>query len=67
MSASLLWPGKLRLDMTSSAPSMVVYDKQPDAACVEPLSGPPNGLNTAPRLATSIDPVVVTTRWFLSR
>ena len=35
----------------------MVYDEQPEAVCVEPQSGPPNGLNTAPRLVTRIDPL----------
>jgi aldose 1-epimerase len=41
----------------------VVYDEQPEAVCVEPQSGPPNGLNTAPRLVTPIDPLEITTVW----
>ncbi|MDR3441010.1 hypothetical protein [Telmatospirillum sp.] len=67
MNASLVWLGKVSLEMVSSAASMVVYDKQPDAACVEPLSGPPDCVNTAPRLVSPTDPLVVATRWVLSR
>ena len=41
----------------------MVYDEQPEAVCVEPQSGPPNGLNTHPRLVTPIDPLEITTTW----
>ncbi|ABD86612.1 aldose epimerase [Rhodopseudomonas palustris] len=67
MRAELLWPGQVRLDMTSPASSMVVYDKQPDAACVEPLSGPPNGVNTAPQLVSTASDLVTITQWAISR
>lgn len=63
MRATLLWPGSLRLDMSSPVSSMVVFDKPADAACVEPLSGPPNGVNTAPSLVSVAEPLVVSTRW----
>ncbi|SBW12177.1 Aldose 1-epimerase [uncultured Alphaproteobacteria bacterium] len=67
MSARLVWPDRLRLDMSSPAHAMVVYDKQPDAACVEPLSGPPNGVNTQPFPVSPGAPLVVTTRWKIAR
>ncbi len=54
---TLTWPGELLLRVTSRSPWVVVYDEQPEAVCVEPQSGPPNGLNTAPRLVTRIDPL----------
>lgn len=63
MSAELLWPGKVRLAMSSKAPSMVVFDKQPDAACVEPLSGPPNCVNTAPTVVMKDAPLFIESRW----
>jgi aldose 1-epimerase len=66
MQASLLWPRKIRLDMTSPAKSMVIFDKQPDAACVEPLSGPPNGVNTQPHIVTPHSPLTLDTRWCFS-
>lgn len=65
MSAALVWPGKVRLDMSSSAHSMVVFDKQPDATCVEPLSGPPNCINTAPAIVTVDRPLVIETKWHI--
>ncbi|MFF8291410.1 aldose 1-epimerase [Streptomyces sp. NPDC016309] len=54
---TLTWPGELELKVTSRAPWVVVYDEQEAAVCVEPQSGPPNGLNTAPRLVTPIEPL----------
>ena len=43
--ARVRWPGALALDIISDAPWFVVYDQLPDTACVEPQSGPPNGIN----------------------
>jgi aldose 1-epimerase len=60
---TLTWPGELKLRITSPAEWVVVYDEQPEAVCVEPQSGPPNGLNTHPRLVTPIDPLEVSTTW----
>jgi len=52
--------------MTSPATSMVVYTPEPDAACVEPLSGPPNGINTDQRVIIPSEPLVISTRWALT-
>ncbi|MCE7080836.1 aldose 1-epimerase [Streptomyces sp. ST2-7A] len=57
------WPGLLRLRITSRAEWVVVYDEQEEAVCVEPQTGPPNGLNTHPRLVTQLEPLEVTTTW----
>ncbi|PCG87896.1 aldose epimerase [Streptomyces sp. WZ.A104] len=59
----LTWPGQLELTVKSRSEWVVVYDEQDEAVCVEPQSGPPNGLNTAPRLVTPIDPLETTTTW----
>ncbi|GGU29069.1 aldose epimerase family protein [Streptomyces lavendofoliae] len=56
---TLTWPGQLELKVTSRSPWVVVYDEQREAVCVEPQSGPPNGLNTAPRLVTPIEPLEI--------
>ncbi|MEU8252537.1 hypothetical protein, partial [Nonomuraea sp. NPDC048916] len=42
---------------------VVIYDEQEEAVCVETQSGPPNGLNTLPRLVTPIDPLEIATTW----
>ncbi|KOG54002.1 aldose epimerase [Streptomyces griseoflavus] len=60
---TLTWPGRLELKVTSRAEWVVVYDEQEAAVCVEPQSGPPNGLNTTPRLVTPIDPLEISTTW----
>ncbi|MGW0395261.1 aldose epimerase family protein [Streptomyces sp. NPDC003042] len=60
---TLTWPGALELNVASRAEWVVVYDEQPEAVCVEPQSGPPNGLNTLPRLVTPVDPLEISTTW----
>lgn len=44
----LTWPEQLELTVRSRDEWVVIYDEQAEAVCVEPQSGPPNGLNTAP-------------------
>ncbi|MGW2015569.1 aldose epimerase family protein [Streptomyces sp. NPDC001927] len=61
--ATLTWPEQLELKVTSRAEWVVVYDEQEAAVCVEPQSGPPNGLNTLPRYVTPIDPLEITATW----
>jgi aldose 1-epimerase len=60
---TLTWPERLELKITSRSEWVVVYDEQPEAVCVEPQSGPPDGLNTLPRLVTPIDPLELSTTW----
>ncbi|MFJ7155298.1 aldose 1-epimerase [Streptomyces sp. NPDC101118] len=60
---TLTWPGQLELTVRSRAEWVVVYDEQAEAVCVEPQSGPPNGLNTLPRLVTPVDPLEIETVW----
>lgn len=60
---TLTWPGELELKVASRAEWAVVYDEQPEAVCVEPQTGPPNGLNSHPQLVTPIDPLEVSTTW----
>ncbi|NED80259.1 aldose 1-epimerase, partial [Streptomyces sp. SID11233] len=59
----LTWPGELELTVTSPEKWVVVYDEQDDWVCVEPQTGPPNGLNTQPRLITPIEPLEASTTW----
>ncbi|HEY9374933.1 aldose 1-epimerase [Streptomyces sp.] len=56
---TLTWPERLEVKVTSRAEWVVIYDEQDAAVCVEPQSGPPNGLNTHPRLVTPIDPLEI--------
>ena len=60
---TLTWPGRLELRVTSREQWVVVYDEQEAAVCVEPQTGPPNGLNTLPRLVTPLEPLEATTTW----
>jgi aldose 1-epimerase len=60
---TLTWPGRLELKITSRAEWVVVHDEGAEAVCVGPQSGPPNGLNTRPRLVTPVDPLEVSTTW----
>jgi aldose 1-epimerase len=60
---TLTWPEQLELTVKSRTEWVVIYDEQDEAVCVEPQSGPPNGLNTAPRYVTPIDPLEIATTW----
>ncbi|MET7653049.1 MULTISPECIES: aldose 1-epimerase [unclassified Streptomyces] len=63
----LTWPGRLELTVTSSEEWVVIYDEQEAAVCVEPQTGPPNGLNTLPRLVTPLEPLEADTTWRWTR
>lgn len=60
---TLTWPGRLELKVSSREEWVVVYDEQEAAVCVEPQTGPPNGLNSLPRLVTPLEPLEATTVW----
>ena len=60
---TLTWPGQLELKVVSREEWVVVYDEQEAAVCVEPQTGPPNGLNTLPRLVTPLEPLEASTTW----
>ncbi|WP_395572800.1 aldose 1-epimerase [Streptomyces sp. BK79] len=64
---TLTWPGRLELKVTSREQWVVVYDEQDAAVCVEPQTGPPDGLNTLPRLVTPLEPLEATTTWSWTR
>jgi len=63
VNVSLRWPGLLSMLMTSAARSLVVFDKQPDATCVNPLSQAPNAINKAPQYVKKDHPLVIETCW----
>jgi aldose 1-epimerase len=48
------WGGALQVQIASAGRFWIVCETLPDAFCVEPLSGPVNGLNTA--AATIVEP-----------
>ncbi|MER6789538.1 aldose 1-epimerase [Streptomyces sp. NPDC000658] len=64
---TLTWPGQLELKVTSREEWVVVYDEQEAAVCVEPQTGPPDGLNTLPRLVTPLEPLEASTTWSWTR
>ncbi|MBA0052992.1 aldose 1-epimerase [Streptomyces sp. AJS327] len=64
---SLTWPGEMSLRMVSGAEWVVIYDEQTEGVCVEPQTGPPNGLNSRPHLVTPIEPLETSTTWTWSR
>ncbi|MER6402098.1 aldose 1-epimerase [Streptomyces viridosporus] len=64
---TLTWPGLLELKVTSREEWVVVYDEQREAVCVEPQTGPPDGLNTHPRLVTPLEPLEASTTWSWTR
>jgi aldose 1-epimerase len=57
------WPGFARLTIESSCDHWVIYDEPADAICVEPQTGPPDGLNLDPRVVEPGDPLVATMTW----
>ena len=61
-SARVRWPGALAVDISSDAGWYVVYDQTDDFVCVEPQSGPPDGLREAP-LVVPGSPLVMRTTW----
>ena len=42
--ATVSWPGALAIDIASDSDWYVVFDELPSFVCVEPQSGPPDGL-----------------------
>jgi aldose 1-epimerase len=60
---TLTWPDRLELKVAGRQEWVVVYDEQTEAVCVEPQTGPPNGLNTHPRLVTPLEPLEASTTW----
>lgn len=68
--ASIEWPGFARLDIENSQPWFVVFDQLPRFICVEPQTGPADGLSGrhAPiALVTPDQPLVMRTQWCVTR
>lgn len=68
--AGVRWPGVLAIDVESDGGWFVVFDELPDAACVEPQSGPPDGLHDGygrpVAVAAPGRPHVMVTTWSIS-
>jgi aldose 1-epimerase len=68
--ASIEWPGFVRLDIENSQPWFVVFDQLPHFICLEPQTGPADGLSGrhAPIALVAPDqPLVMHTRWRVTR
>ncbi len=63
VSVTLTWPGALELTVRSPLRWVVVYDEPDDTVCVEPQSGPPNGLNTDPSIVEPDMPLAAEMSW----
>jgi aldose 1-epimerase len=59
----LEWPGRLRLELTSSCAWWVVFTERANAVCIEPQSGPPDGPNLAPEAVDPGRPLIHTMHW----
>ena len=60
---AMRWPGVLALDCRTDCRWVVVFDELAPAVCVEPQTGPPDGLNTAPVLVGPGAPLRTRTVW----
>ena len=63
----LEWPGRLRLEISSTCRWLVVYTMPEHAVCVEPQSGPPDGPNQAPEVVEPGAPLTHVMRWRWTR
>lgn len=65
--AGIDWPGLVALDIESDAPWFVLYDERESCLCLEPQSGPPDGLVAHPwhdvARAEPGSPVTLTVTW----
>ncbi len=61
MPPRITWPGLATVELRSSCDHWVIYDHPEHAVCVEPQSGPPNGLNTGPSI---VEPGKPLRAWF---
>ena len=63
----LEWPGQLRLSISSTCAWWVVYSMPEHAICVEPQSGPPDGLGRSPDVVVPDRPMTHSMRWAWTR
>jgi aldose 1-epimerase len=63
----LEWPGQLRLSISSTCRWWVVYSMPEHAICVEPQSGPPDGLGSSPDVVSPDRPMTQSMRWAWTR
>jgi aldose 1-epimerase len=68
--ASIEWPGVLRVDVENSHPWFVIFDELPNFICLEPQTGPADGLSgkhTPVTMVTPDQPLVMRTCWRITR
>ncbi|MEV0437073.1 aldose 1-epimerase [Nocardia sp. NPDC050413] len=65
--ARLTWPGFLEFTITSPVTDVVVWTLPEESLSVEAQSGPPNGLNTDPRMVTPDSPLDIRVSWTWQR
>ena len=65
--ATVSWSGALAIDIASDCGWYVVFDELPECVCVEPQTGPPDGLHDAYGTPVAISapdaPVTMATTW----
>ncbi len=59
----LEWPGRIRLELSSTCDWWVVYTLPEQGVCVEPQSGPPDAVNLTPIVVEAGDTLERTMRW----
>ena len=64
---TLTWPGVLRLELEHDGPVTVVFTGKDHAVCVEPQTGPPDEVNTRPRIVAPDRPLRLTSTWRWTR
>jgi aldose 1-epimerase len=60
---TLTWPGRLRLELSSSCDYWVVYDEPAATLCVEPQSSPPDFVHLDPVVVVPGRPLMATMTW----
>jgi aldose 1-epimerase len=63
----LRWEDHLAVTVSSDAPVTVIFTAHPQGVCVEPQSGPPNEVNTGPRVVFPGHPLRLHARVQISR
>ncbi len=61
--AALVWPGVLRLELTTDCPYVVLFDELEPAVCLEPQTAAPDGINAGPGLAKAGCPRTACAVW----
>ena len=61
--AKLDYVGDFSIKISSNCPALIVFDKQPDATCVNTMTGVPNDINTNPNVVTPIKPLEARATW----